>query len=136
MLPYFVCNTKTKHETFKQTNQHLVINAPLASSRLASPRFAQESAQFSAMAVELSDSDTVGTALTLQMALGFSVTVVGIFTIPLVEVCTWIQITVCNALGLPSSGRAHSMSPQWIASKSFCFSVLYPRCCSVWTGCG
>jgi len=33
---------------------------------------AQESAQFSAMATELSDPDTVGTALTLQMALGFS----------------------------------------------------------------
>lgn len=41
------------------------------------------------MAVELSDSDTVGTALTMQMALGFSVTVVGIFTIPLVEVCSF-----------------------------------------------
>lgn len=47
----------------------------------------QESAQFSAMATELADQDTVGTALTLQMALGFSVTVVGIFSIPLVEVC-------------------------------------------------
>lgn len=46
----------------------------------------QESAQFSAMATELSDQDTVGTALTLQMALGFTVTVVGIFAIPLVEV--------------------------------------------------
>lgn len=39
------------------------------------------------MATELADQDTVGTALTLQMALGFSVTVVGIFSIPLVEVC-------------------------------------------------
>lgn len=38
------------------------------------------------MATELSDQDTVGTALTLQMALGFAVTVVGIFAIPLVEV--------------------------------------------------
>ena len=37
------------------------------------------------MATELSDPDTVGTALTIQMALGFSVTVVGIFAIPLVE---------------------------------------------------
>lgn len=46
----------------------------------------QESAQFSAMATELSDRDTVGTALTLQMALGFSVTVVAIFAISLVEV--------------------------------------------------
>lgn len=46
----------------------------------------QESAQFSAMATELSDQDTVGTAITLQMALGFTVTVVGIFAIPLVEV--------------------------------------------------
>lgn len=46
----------------------------------------QESAQFSAMATELSDRDTVGTALTLQMALGFSVTVAAIFAIPLVEV--------------------------------------------------
>lgn len=38
------------------------------------------------MATELSDQDTVGTALTLQMALGFSVTVLAIFAIPLVEV--------------------------------------------------
>ncbi|CAM9892462.1 unnamed protein product [Ectocarpus sp. 6 AP-2014] len=54
-----------------------------------------ESAQFSAMATELSDQDTVGTALTLQMALGFTVTVVGIFAIPLVEGATsWGWTTV------------------------------------------
>lgn len=54
----------------------------------AKPRWsrAQESAQYSAMAVELSDQDTVGTALTLQMALGFTVTVLAIFAIPVVEV--------------------------------------------------
>lgn len=62
-------------------------NSPCLLLKTDGPRLAQESAQFSAMAVELSDSDTVGTALTLQMALGFSVTVLGIFTIPLVEVC-------------------------------------------------
>lgn len=38
------------------------------------------------MATELADRDTVGTALTLQMALGFAVTVVVIFVIPQVEV--------------------------------------------------
>lgn len=47
------------------------------------------------MATELSDQDTVGTALTLQMALGFSVTVLAIFAIPLVEVrvltLLWLQ---------------------------------------------
>lgn len=58
---------------------------------------AQESAQYSAMAVELSDPDTVGTALTLQMALGFTVTVVAIFSIPLIEVrfflCIILSVT-------------------------------------------
>ncbi|CAM9271957.1 unnamed protein product, partial [Laminaria digitata] len=54
-----------------------------------------ESAQYSAMATELSDPDTVGTALTLQMALGFTVTVAAIFAIPLVESATsWAWATV------------------------------------------
>ena len=47
---------------------------------------AQESGQFSAMATELADQDTVGTALTLQMALGYFTTVISIFVIPLVQV--------------------------------------------------
>ncbi|CAN0117169.1 unnamed protein product [Pylaiella littoralis] len=65
-----------------------------------------ESAQYSAMATELADQDTVGTALALQMALGFSVTVVGIFAIPLVQAATsWAWATVLLVpgplLGIP-----------------------------------
>lgn len=54
--------------------------------------YVQESAQFSAMATELADQDTVGTALTLQMALGFSVTVAVIFSIPLVEASIYVSL--------------------------------------------
>ena len=118
--------------TFEHTNQRLVAKF--------TPRLAQESAQFSAMAVELSDSDTVGTALTLQMALGFTVTVVGIFTIPLVEVrgfvCTSMQIwffvcaswgcfglrAACNALGISSPGQAHFDSPMCLLFHFFFLS--------------
>lgn len=46
----------------------------------------QESSQYSAIVTELSDQDCVGTALTLQIALGFSVTVLAIFAVPAVEV--------------------------------------------------
>lgn len=43
-----------------------------------------DSAQFSAMATELSDSAAVGTALTLQVGIGFALTIVSIRLLPLV----------------------------------------------------
>ena len=43
-----------------------------------------DSAQFSAMATELSDSRLVGTALALQLGLGFALTVVSIRLTPVV----------------------------------------------------
>ena len=49
-----------------------------------------DSAQFSAMATELSDSHTVGTALALQLGLGFALTVVSIRLTPVVaEAVGW-----------------------------------------------
>jgi MFS family permease len=45
-----------------------------------------DSAQFSTMVTELADQSYVGTALTLQLAAGFSVTVVTIWLIPLLEI--------------------------------------------------
>lgn len=44
-----------------------------------------DSAQFSAMVTELADQAYVGTALTLQLALGFTLTVVTIWLIPVIE---------------------------------------------------
>lgn len=44
-----------------------------------------DSAQFSTMVTELADQAYVGTALTLQLALGFTLTVVTIWLIPVVE---------------------------------------------------
>lgn len=49
-----------------------------------------DSAQFSTMVTELADQDYVGTALTLQLAIGFTLTVVTIFLIPVLErAVTW-----------------------------------------------
>lgn len=42
-----------------------------------------DSAQFSAAVTELADSAFVGTALTLQMGIGFALTVVAIWALPL-----------------------------------------------------
>ncbi len=44
-----------------------------------------DSAQFSTMVTELADQSYVGTALTLQLALGFTLTVATIWLIPYVE---------------------------------------------------
>jgi MFS family permease len=44
-----------------------------------------DSAQFSTMVTELADQAYVGTALTLQLALGFTLTVVTIWLIPVIE---------------------------------------------------
>lgn len=40
------------------------------------------------MATELSDADTAGTALALQMAMGFIVTGAAMLTVPIVEECS------------------------------------------------
>jgi MFS family permease len=44
-----------------------------------------DSAQFSTMVTELADQAYVGTALTLQLALGFTLTVATIWLIPILE---------------------------------------------------
>jgi MFS family permease len=44
-----------------------------------------DSAQFSTMVTELADQSYVGTALTLQLALGFTLTVATIWLIPVLE---------------------------------------------------
>lgn len=44
-----------------------------------------DSAQFSTMVTELADQTYVGTALTLQMAVGFTLTVATIWLIPFLE---------------------------------------------------
>ncbi len=49
-----------------------------------------DSAQFSAMVTELADQAYVGTALTVQLAVGFSLTVVTIWLVPLLrDAVTW-----------------------------------------------
>jgi hypothetical protein len=44
-----------------------------------------DSAQFSTIVTELSDQAYVGTALTLQLALGFTLTIATIWLIPILE---------------------------------------------------
>jgi MFS family permease len=59
-----------------------------------------DSAQFSAMVTEVGDQAYVGTALTMQQAVGFTVTVVTIWLIPLIEdVVTWRWTFTILALG-------------------------------------
>lgn len=49
-----------------------------------------DSAQFSALATEYAEPDAVGTALTFQMAVGYFLTIIAIYTIPLVvELISW-----------------------------------------------
>ncbi len=49
-----------------------------------------DSAQFSTIVTEVADQRFVGTALTLQLALGFALTVVTIWLVPVLEsVVTW-----------------------------------------------
>lgn len=49
-----------------------------------------DSAQFSAIVTEMADQAYVGTALTLQLALGFTLTVATIWLIPILEeTFTW-----------------------------------------------
>jgi MFS family permease len=59
-----------------------------------------DGAQFSAMVTELADQAYVGTALTVQLALGFSLTVVTIWLVPLLrDVVTWRWAFSVLALG-------------------------------------
>ncbi|CAM9559375.1 unnamed protein product [Chrysoparadoxa australica] len=59
-----------------------------------------ESAQFSAISTELAEPSQVGTALTLQMAVGFAFTILSIFVVPLVEShYSWAAATPILAIG-------------------------------------
>lgn len=59
-----------------------------------------DSAQFSAMVTEVADQSYVGTALTMQIAIGFTVTVVTIWLIPIIEVAVgWNWAFAILALG-------------------------------------
>jgi MFS family permease len=59
-----------------------------------------DSAQFSAMVTEVGDQSYVGTALTMQLAIGFTITVATIWVIPLIEeIVTWRWAFPLLALG-------------------------------------
>lgn len=73
-----------------------------------------DSAQFSAMVTETSDQSYVGTALTMQLAIGFTVTVATIWLIPLVEeVVTWrwafSLLAIGPAIGIAAMIRLRSL---------------------------
>ena len=59
-----------------------------------------DSGQFSAAATELAESHLVGTALTMQMALGFGITILAIWLVPL--------------------------SAKWFGSFQWAFLLLFP----------
>lgn len=68
-----------------------------------------DSAQFSAMVTEVADQSYVGTALTMQIAIGFTVTVVTIWLIPIIEVAVgWHWAFAILAIG-PVVGIAAMM---------------------------
>jgi MFS family permease len=63
-----------------------------------------DSAQFSAMVTEVGDQAYVGTALTMQIAIGFTVTVATIWVVPLIEeAVSWRWAFAILALG-PATG--------------------------------
>lgn len=65
-----------------------------------------DSAQFSAIVTEVADQSYVGTALTMQIAIGFTVTVATIWVVPLLEeVVTWRWAFAVLAIG-PAVGIA------------------------------
>lgn len=75
-----------------------------------------DSAQFSTVVTEVGDQSYVGTALTLQLAIGFTLTVATIWLIPILEqVITWRYALAVLALG-PAAGiaamQALGRSPQ------------------------
>ncbi len=72
-----------------------------------------DSAQFSALVTEHADPRYVGTALTLQLALGFTLTVVTIWLLPWVErAVTWrwafVVLAAGPLLGIVSMARLHA----------------------------
>lgn len=59
-----------------------------------------DSAQFSALVTDYAQPDYVGTALTLQMAVGFFLTVISIYAIPLLEqILSWKWAFILLAIG-------------------------------------
>ena len=59
-----------------------------------------DSAQFSAIVTEVADQTYVGTALTMQLAVGFTITVITIWLIPVLETAlTWRWAFVILAFG-------------------------------------
>jgi hypothetical protein len=74
-----------------------------------------DSAQFSTIVTELADQSYVGTALTLQLAIGFSLTIVTIWLIPALESAfTWrwafAFLAPGPALGIIAMLRLHSVT--------------------------
>lgn len=73
-----------------------------------------DSAQFSAIVTEVADQSYVGTALTMQLAIGFTVTVATIWLIPIVEAAvTWrwafAVLALGPAVGIASMARLRSL---------------------------
>jgi MFS family permease len=73
-----------------------------------------DSAQFSAMVTELADQAYVGTALTMQLALGFAMTMVTIWLVPIVaEVVTWrwafAMLAIGPLVGIAAMARLRSL---------------------------
>lgn len=69
-----------------------------------------DSAQFSALATEYAQEGSVGTALTFQMAVGYLLTIISIYLIPLlVEAVTWqwafIFLVIGPAIGVMAMQR-------------------------------
>ena len=61
------------------------LGAPRASGSSGASRSSRDSAQFSTMVTELADQTYVGTAVALQLAVGFTLTVATIWLIPYLE---------------------------------------------------
>ncbi|HSG79815.1 MAG TPA: MFS transporter, partial [Acidimicrobiia bacterium] len=73
-----------------------------------------DSPQFSAIVTEVGDQAYVGTALTMQVAVGFTITVVTIWLIPLLEAAvTWrwafAVLAVGPAVGILAMQRLRSL---------------------------
>ena len=73
-----------------------------------------DSAQFSTMVTELADQAYVGTALTLQLSVGFTLTIVTIWLIPVIEVAhgwgwAFAMLALGPALGIIAMVRLRSL---------------------------
>ncbi len=76
-----------------------------------------DSAQFSAMATELSDSSYVGTALALQLGLGFALTLVSIRMTPVIAAhvgwrWSFLPLAAGPAVGVMAMGVLHRMNAE------------------------